>query len=288
MFKIYIIPIHLEFQLKRMNRPYPIHNDYYNMEEDFLLYLNRHRELLTSNPNKADWHYLPIFWTNWLVTHNHGTKDLYKLKDEVDKCIIDSNKTFTVCRYADGPVVSIGATIQFLCSRKTEIGIDIPNICSPHKELLIQPKKKYLASFVGALSTHKIRQRIAKLFENSKDILIVDHKNNEDYFVKTMLQSYIALCPRGYGGSSFRFYEAMQLGVVPFLIGDIDHRPFKKYIDWDRISFYLSNEKNLEEKLRSIDKQQAIEMGIAAKKVWEEELNYQKWCKYALKELETC
>lgn len=288
MFKIYIIPVNKEFQLRKMKRPYPVHNNYYNMEEDFLVYLNRHKELLTNNPDEATWHYLPIFWTNWLVTHDHGTKDLYKLRDEVWNCIIDYDRTFTICRYADGPIVPVGNIVQFLCSRKTETGIDIPNICSPHKEPLIKLKKKYLASFVGVLSTHEIRLRMSRLFENTKDILVVSSRNNENYFVKTMLESYIALCPRGYGGGSFRFYEAMQLGVVPFLIGDIDHRPFKKYIDWDKISFYAIDEKDLEEKLRKIDKQQAIKMGIAAKKVWEEKLNYQKWCKYALKELETC
>lgn len=284
---IYIIPVHSKFQPREMKHPYPCHNSFYNMEDDFLVYLTKHPELLTNNPADASWHYLPIFWNNWLVTHDYGRKNLHKLQNEVDKCVIDDNKTFTICRYADGPVVQTGKMVHFLCSRKARAGFDIPNICSPHRIPWPLPKKRYLASFVGALRTSEIRGRMAENFKDVQDVLIVDRRGGEDYFVRVMLKSYVALSPRGYGGSSFRFYEAMQLGIVPFLIGDIDHRPFKKYIDWDAISFYAVDEKGLEEKLRKIDKQRAIEMGAAAKKVWEEKLNYQKWCKYTLKELET-
>ncbi|MEK0338223.1 MAG: hypothetical protein QQN41_12390, partial [Nitrosopumilus sp.] len=71
-----------------------------------------------------------------------------------------------------------------------------------------------------------------------------------------------------------------------FLIGDIDHRPFKEYIDWNKISLYAPDEKGLEEKLRSIDKMELLEMGKRAAKVWKEDLDMQKWCKYVLKELE--
>jgi hypothetical protein len=255
------------------------------MEEDFSVYLNKHPELLTNNPQEADWHYLPIFWNNWLVMHDYGRKDLHKLQNEVNKCIIDDNKTFTICRYADGPVVQIGRTVQFLCSRKTQVGFDIPNICTPHKVAFLE--KKYLASFVGVLGTSKIRERMAKDLKGAQDILVVNQRKGTDYFVQIMLESYIALSPRGYGGGSFRFYEAMQLGIVPILIGDIDHRPFKNYISWDEISFYTPNEKGLEEGLRKIDKRHALKMGATAKKVWEEKLNYQKWCPYVLKELES-
>lgn len=286
MSKIYVIPVNSDFQLKEMKRPYPPHNNFYNIEEDFLVYLNNHLELLTDDPNKAEWHYLSIFWTHWLVLHKHGKKDLHLLQAEVDRCMIDSKKTFTICRMADGPMVKTGDMVQFLGSRKTKLQYDAPNICLAHKIPSVLPAKKYLASFVGTLKTHKIRMRMANNFKNAPDILIVNQGKGEERFVQSILESYIALCPRGYGGGSLRFFEAMQLGVVPLLIGDIDHRPFKKFIDWDAISFYVPNEVDLEEGLRKIDKQQAVKMGIAAKKVWEEELTYQKWCKYVLKELE--
>ena len=286
--KIYILPVNPVFQPKRACITYPCHDNGYTIEEDFLAYLDQHPELLTDNFEDGDWYYLPIFWTNWLVNHKFGEVDLCKLQDEVNRCIIDDSKTFTICRYSDGPKVQIGKMIQFLCSRKTRVGIDIPHVCAPHKLPSILPEKKYLASFAGNIGTHKIRIRMAENFKNSQDILFVSRSGDEHYFVQTILESYVALSPRGYGGSSFRFYEAMQLGIVPFLIGDIDHRPFKKFIDWNKISFYASDEVGLEEILRKIDKQQAIEMGITAQKVWKEELNYQKWCKYVLKELKIC
>lgn len=285
--KIYVIPVNPEFQLRKMKRPYPPHNNYYNIEEDFLVYLNKHPELLTNNPNEARWHYLPIFWTYWLVIHKHGKRNLQELQNEVDRCMNNDDKTFTICRMASGPMVRTGRMIQFLGSRRTQEGYDVPNLCLPHEVTRLLPKKKYLACFVGTLKTSKIRMRMAEDFKNSGDILVANRGKGEDYFVRTMLESYVALSPRGYGGGSFRFYEAMQLGVVPFLISDIDHRPFKEFIDWSKISFYACNEVGLEGRLRKIDKQQALEMGILAAKVWSEELDYQKWCKYVLMQLET-
>ena len=79
---------------------------------------------------------------------------------------------------------------------------------------------------------------MAKELKLFKNVLIKEKSVSSRAFAKEILQSEIALCPRGHGGDSFRFYEAMQLGVAPLFIGDIDTRPFKSQIDWNKCSFY--------------------------------------------------
>lgn len=304
--KIYILPINKKFQTEAQAYKYPQHNDDFGVEQDFLEYLFKNKDLLTDNCKEADWHYLPVFWTRWHVNHKYGKEGIDELQRGVDKVILDDCKTFTICQYDDGPIVNLGKAVTFLSSRMGKTGIDIPLLSSPHKENFSKLDKKYLASFVGSLEAHYIRKEMDGALKNRKGIYIFDsHKRRSNlsqkllqayivlcfrdrsrFFVKKALQSYVSLCPRGYGGDSFRFYEAMQLGVVPFLIGDIDTRPFKKFINWDEVSFYTANANEIINIISSVRKEDLILMGKKAKAIYEEKLAYQKWCPLVLKELE--
>jgi hypothetical protein len=125
---------------------------------------------------------------------------------------------------------------------------------------------------------------MARALEHRSDVLIRDGDFGEQVFVETLLSSAVALCPRGYSGS-FRFYEAMQLGVVPLLIHDWDTRPFKRLIDWESCSLYLPSTVGIEEILDKFDEDTLYEMGRRASEVYREHLEYQKWCSHALEEL---
>lgn len=284
--KIYILPVGEEFQPVSQPFRYPAHNKDYGVEQDFHEYLLKHKELTVQEPTEADWHYLPIYWTRYHLNHDFGKSGLGPLKQEIHKCLIDDNKTFTICQNARGPLVNLGGTTLFLASRQTDQGISIPLVCSPHRVPLFKQSKRYLASFIGLLSTHTIRQEMAEYLKNRDDVFIYDGNKGSRFFVKKILDAYIALCPRGVGGSSFRFFEAMQLGVVPFLIGDIDTRPFKKYINWDKVSFFSTSVSDLNDTLDSLRKSDLLSMGKRAAKLWSEELTYQKWCHYVIRELE--
>jgi len=285
--KIHILPVQEELQPARQSFRYPKHNKDFGVEQDFLEYLLRNQEILTDNSHAADWHYLPVFWTRWHLNHDYARTGLRELQAKIDRCILNDSKTFTICQYADGLLVRLGSAKIFQASRKTGKEIDIPVLCSPHRLPFLRPRKKYWASFVGRLSTHHLRQMMAEVFKARKDVFIFDGNKGTRFYVRKMLQSYIALAPRGYGGSSFRLFEAMQLGVVPFLIGDLDTRPFKKFINWDEISLFSRSASELNDVLDSFSKSDAVTMGSNAAEVWKAELTYQKWCRYILKELET-
>ena len=183
-------------------------------------------------------------------------------------------------------MINLYGAKEFLASRKTKGGIDIPLISKTHKIPWLTPRKKHWATFVGRLSTHPLRTAMANHLLGNDKYVIMDGDIGTRKYVSLMLQSYVALCPRGYGGSSFRFYEAMQLGVVPFLIGDRDTRPFKDQLAWAEFSLYANNPTKIESIISQYSEQELLKMGQIAKKMWNEALTYQKWCNLALKELE--
>ena len=283
--KIYILSCDKQFQPKKSPFNYPPHTKDHFVEQDFNKYLLKNRGMITQNPTEADWHFLPIYWTRWHLIHNYAKTGLEELQREVDKSILDDNKTFTICQYDDGPVVNLGKTTIFLSSRKMQEGIDIPLLCLSHRKPFFRSPKKYLASFIGRLSTHYIRQEMAECLKNREDVYISDGDKGTEFFVKKTLESYIALCPRGYGGSSFRIFEAMQLGVVPFLISDIDTRPFKKFISWNEVSLFTNSVRNMNDIFNSLNQSVLLKMGQNAAKLYKEKLAYQKWCQYVIREL---
>jgi hypothetical protein len=285
--KIYILPVPQKLQPSGQPFRYPQHNRDYGIEQDFLRYMKKSKDLLTSDPKEADWHYLPVFWTRYGLNVKYRKLGSFKeLKQEVGKIIIDDEKTFTICQHKDAPFFPMGKTTLFLASRKGKEGIDVPLLSSPHSLPKTIPAKKYLASFVGKLDNHPIRRGLYRHLRNRKDTFIFNGTRGEKFFVNKILESYLSLCPRGHGGSSFRFFESLQLGVPPLLIGDIDTRPFKKYIDWEKVSLFTSNVKNVNKILDQLDRKELLLMGKRAAKLWKEKLTYQRWCHLVLRELE--
>lgn len=285
--KIYILPVNKEFQPDSQPFRYPKHNADYGVEQDFFEYLKKNPFLLTASPSKADFHYLPIFWTRWHLSHDYGKNGKSILQKHIVKLIIDYKKTFTVCQYDDGPMVNLNDAIIFLSSRKSNVGLDIPLLSAPHKLPFFKPEKKYLASFIGRINTHPLRGKMHEHLINKPNVLIFDGNQSTNFFVKNTMSSYVCLAPRGYGGSSFRIYEAMQLGVVPYIISEIDTRPFKKFLYWDNVSFYSKTEKDILTTIENLNKNDLIKMGIESQKFYNNYISYGNWCNFLLKELET-
>jgi len=294
--KIFILDPPPVFQPKTQSFQYPGHNKDYGIEQDFLIWLKNQKNLVTQDPQAADWHYLPVYWTRWHINHGfaeHG-EGLAELQAGVDDVLIDDSKTFTITQFDGGILIKGGKITVFTAARTINDGIDIPILCSPHRKPPIPPKRKYLASFNGSFTTHPIRIEMEQRFKMNPEILIQGGLPTRFYkrwfwaksFNLNTMASYVALCPRGTSCSSFRFFEAMQLGTAPCLIGDADVRPFKKFIPWDEFSYYAATVDELESLLNNLDKKEAIKKGKKAYQYWKNELYYQKWCKYVIKELE--
>jgi len=287
--KIFVLPVPPELQPQSTVFAYPAHNKgSYGIEQDFLRFLEQNPGFVTNRPGVADWHYLPIYWTWYHWNHSHGKTGLEFLQQQVLERTLNEDRTFTICQDSAGPLVDLGRITKFFSSRRGK-SFDVPLLVYPYKTPSPKPRKKWLASFVGRLGTYPtIRFEMQCLLGKRDDTDIRGSVKSLGFFVNQMLQSYIALSPRGYGPTSFRFYEAMQLGIVPLLISDIDTRPFKAFLDWDQMSFYASSAEEAEDILNSFSSsvEKLLQMGELAQVVWYQDLAFGKWCKYVIKELE--
>lgn len=293
--KIYILPVESILQPPPQSFLYPNHNIDYGVEQDFLIWLNKNPALLTTDSGKANWHYLPVFWTRWHINHSfaeHG-EGLDTLQHEVLSVLIDSKKTFTITQFDGGTLLNLGKILEFTAARTFNNGIDIPILCALHKQPLFSVKKKFIGSFNGSIGTHPLRKQLFDFYQGNPEINLGNNLPTRFYkrwiqgkqFNLNIIASYIALCPRGTSANSFRFFEAMQLGVAPCLIGDIDVRPFQKHINWDDCSYFVKDIEQLSHLLKKLDKEEAIKKGKLAKKIFFNNLYYQKWCRYVIMDL---
>lgn len=287
--RVYIIPVSKAFQPETSCLIYPKTSSYIGVERVFYEWVLHNRNNcggeieLTEFAEQADYCYLPVFWTNYFLNHKFAKSGMRELEEECARVVTAPEKTFTLCQYDDGPIVDLGETRLFLASRRTKNDRDIPLLCSPHK--YIDVNKKFIASFVGRAGTHPIRRDLKKILRGCKGFLFLNGKWGEKIFVRVMERSYACLCPRGYGGSSFRFFEAMQMGVVPVHIGDNDIRPFKSQIDWENCSFYFEEPDEAVRVLQECPTERLQEMGRSAKAIYQEIFSNDNWCRYVIREL---
>ena len=297
--KIYRLPVDNKFQPERQNYVWPPNNQRegfdFGVEQDALWWMNNHPELLVDNPSDADFIYLPIFWNRFFINTpdesgqwGGGVEDL---SEQVYNALQYGIPVFTISEADEfdlHPQINWGDLTMFISSRRGDKGIDIPLLSAPHIFPEECPEKKYLASFVGSLITDGTREMMRDKLEGRSDCFVEHAGNGEEYFVNLMLESYIALSPRGKACQSYRFYEAMQLGIVPLYISDTDCRPFKNWIDWDICSLYLPKADNVGDYLDILSKhtEKIKRMGNFAKYTYDDFLSYGNWEKFAIRELE--
>lgn len=164
--------------------------------------------------------YLPIFWTAYWTNNGYGAKE--KSRNNLQR-FIDSlprdRKYFTICQYDDGPMVDFkDLDITVFGMSGGRIDYPIPLLCQPHG-YKFDCKRDIFASFVGG-DTHPIRKELVKQFTGHKDCHVSFKKLPLKEYCNLMARSVFALCPRGYGKSSFRIAEAIQYGAIPVYISD--------------------------------------------------------------------
>lgn len=170
-------------------------------------------EWLIENFDHPD--YLPINWCAYQVNNNYGksTKAMVAMQRFINS--LPANRPyFTVTQYDDGPLAELRRLdMTVFGSGGGRIDFPIPLICKPHGRH--NNKRDIFASFIGSI-THPIRK---KMCETTKTYIKTDHQHIED-FCNILSRSVFALCPRGYGLSSFRICEALEQGSIPVYISD--------------------------------------------------------------------
>lgn len=247
------------------------------MEEYVYEYLSAHQDSIDT-----DYIYIPVFWTN-LQNHPGFRKQKEGLTLLLQKALkqLPSNALlFTVVQHDDGPLLPLPK--QTLLFGACTGDIPLPLIYEDTTDhLLHQPRpaeKPYLASFVGTL-THSVRHQMVEHLDKKADIHMVTKPHAEwtnqvaapqaDRFVTATLDSTFCLAPRGYGRSSFRFFEAMLLDVIPVYIwDDKEWLPYKELIDYSEFAISIQEKDipKLYNRLKSISEEAYQQMVINLRK----------------------
>lgn len=140
-------------------------------------------------------------------------------------------------------------TTTTLTTENTKNLITIPLLSSVHplsKKAKWEGSRRILASFIGDINVHPIRLKMRDVLADRKRIIIQSGKykyhNDIDRFDELMLNSTFALCPRGYGNTSFRLVEAMQYGTIPVYVSDVFSLPYSDVINWNDIAIIVKPE----------------------------------------------
>jgi hypothetical protein len=225
----------------------PFKNGLY-LEEYFYQYFKNNLDKFT-NINLV---YIPVFWTNLQVSpHFESKKEYYNIYlKELYNQLPPNTRFFTVVQYDDSVILSIpkNTLIFGACSGH----VPLPLIYEDKNKILENSNKNYngikniLCSFVGAL-THDVRNKVIIQYSNNNKFFIYTKpwevsmdENTRNNFINITLQSEFTLCPRGYGRSSFRFFESIILESIPiYIYNDINWLPYQDIIDYSKFSIVI-------------------------------------------------
>ena len=228
-----------EFRIPRDDAPYPPYHDGKYLEEYFV-------DKFQNEKNIGDRYLIPVYWTS-VFNHaskmglHEGTKN-YKLRQKLLSAIRElptDKKYFTVSTHDDAPQgIFPNDTMHFYAGGNSSLGTDpIPLICSGFANIP-DNQKLIFCSFVGS-ATNQIRNNaLAMLSQKDGYLVSAFHwrpdvsEDQQTLFFDVTSRSRFTLCPRGYGATSYRLYEAMQLGSIPVYISDKHLLPWSDELDW--------------------------------------------------------
>jgi len=225
-------------------REYPPHQKSENIE--YKTYKHFYKNKLNVKSNLK---YLPLQWTNYYVHNNYG-KSLSELQEFYDN--LPKEKYFTITQYAGGPLIDINNCIVFSSGGmfNTKLNdnlsyVPIPLLSDNHNpQLKSVEDRKYLASYIGR-NTHKIREDMEDILYRQKQYYVKNLKNmsiaqkDSKTFKSIMADSIFSLCPRGFGPTSFRLYEALEFNTIPIIISDELFLPYREILNWDEFSLII-------------------------------------------------
>lgn len=268
--------------LEKMFRPgtsiiYPPFKNGKYMEEYFYDYVMIHKDKINS-----DMVYIPAFWTN---IQNHpnfkSMKNNYNiLLKRAYSLMPENTQYFTIVQADLGVELILPANTLVFGACNGDI--PLPLIYEDAKNRLINvPRLEYrenIASFIGTYNTHSLREKMFRILGRNPDFKfevrgvwtnnIPDNLANT--FIETTINSKFCLAPRGFGRSSFRFFEAMLLDTIPvYFWDDIEWLPYKDILDYSKfsVSIHDSDISKTADILRSITNEKYVSMIEELKRV---------------------
>jgi len=229
--------------------------------------------------------YIPIFWTDYYVKHGlHKTHP--EIQEFLDKNLEKGRKYFTIVQNADGILDKLPENV-LVFSTSGNGDISIPLLKQPLTPA--NKKRDILCSFMGdiegAANRTGLRQKMYESLKKDKRFHLVHVEgsvgrdgNNTLPFRELLQRSVFSLCPRGYGQSSFRLYEAISAGSIPAYIWDeVEWLPYKDTLDWSEFSISI-NIRNIESLPGIIDAhtpEMVVQKQTRIKEIYNEYFSYE-------------
>jgi hypothetical protein len=282
-----------EFLIKRDDPNYPPHHAGDHLEEYFLKFW----ESEGNNKRKL----IPVHWT---AVYNFRSKEGFGpgtpnkiLRDQLKsylKSLDPKEKYFVVCTHDDAPAEDLPPdTIVFGAGgNSNRIDVPIPLTCGPH-ENIGDFLRTIPLSFVGSL-THPLRHIVGRELQGKPGVFLSASEwspqvpvEKVDLFKQITQRSIFSLCPRGYGSTSYRLYEAIQLGAIPVYVSDRHLLPWSDEIDWSSFCVIVgpNDIQNIQKMTLGITASRARKMQDALVGLWENNFSIQATCNHIAKRL---
>jgi len=280
-----------DFLLDRVDPCYPPHHTGDHLEEAFVKFWRENG----SGQRKL----IPVHWT---AVYNHRVKEglgsespnrdlrvkLQEYLDSLDKC----GSYFVVCTHDDAPAERLPPdTLVFAAGGNAKkIDVAVPLTCGSHHGIT-DPVRTVFCSFVGSV-THPIRHRLLSSLYGKPGVIINasewQEKVNPDsaaLFKNLASHSVFSLCPRGYGSTSYRLYESIQLGSVPVYVSDRHLLPWSDEIDWSDFSVIVNSQEidTLYDRLTSMNGKQVRQMQETLGSLWGDFFSVEASCRHISK-----
>lgn len=213
--------------------------------------------------------YIPALWTNFQI-EPWFKSEYNKMQSDLDKWI-ELNPSpdgyFVVVQHDDGPLLKLppNTIIYGSCSGNVPIPLIYQDINNHLEKMITKPfdKKDILCSFIGSITSNQIkpnvRKKIFDIFSDNKNFKLINsgswtpcvNRIKQLNFIELTVNSKFGLAPRGYGRSSFRFFEILKMGTIPVYVwNDVSWLPFTDVIDYSKLCIVV-HESELD-KLESI------------------------------------
>jgi hypothetical protein len=251
--------------------PYPPYHTGLDMESYFIQYYFGNKNLF----DETGYNFIPVKWTTIYNQHPQLTISLQYELLQLDT----TKKYFTVSQHDDAPHQMLPPnSINFAAGGNISGSIPIPLICSSIKNVNTNIQKDIFCSFVGSVTQnipgnagigHRVRmQMMESLIDKPEYVLKPKHwspeikSERQDLFLDITSRSIFTLCPRGYGATSFRLYEAMQLKSIPvYIYTDKPYIPFSNRVDWNKLAVLIEYKdiSKIDDILKSISEEEIKE-----------------------------
>ena len=278
--------ITLDYFTPKPNYPtYPPYHKGLYLEDYFMEFLMKTR------PNTGRF-FIPVSWTSY---YNNGMP--WNILQAFLNSLNPQLAYYTVSQHDDAPAQRLPPNTKVFSAGGNYSGpncVPIPLICSPIAVPESKPKD-ILCSFVGS-ATHGIRNDLYNTFKHDSDFLftqggwdITVSQDKLNHFIDTTNRSKFALCPRGYGKSSFRLYETMQIGAIPVYVSDDHYLPWSDEIDWSEFCVLVKQEQipDLKSILQAVSEEKYNNMLKRIKEVYVDYFTLEGVCQQIIKRVNT-